>query len=118
MHAQACTVSDGASIPDEESPAWSATRWFGAAPAPGAQQRLRGARPAVAERGAGAKRRRRGGEKGLWNSYPLEEVPHRLVFAIAVIIWEGQPVFVKDTNKAGIAAFIRAGGQPTVITGG
>jgi hypothetical protein len=32
-------------------------------------QRLRGARPAVAERGAGAKRRRRGGEKGLWNSF-------------------------------------------------
>jgi hypothetical protein len=29
-----------------------------------------GARPAVAEQGAGAKRRRRVGEKGLWNSYP------------------------------------------------
>jgi hypothetical protein len=41
------------------------------ASAPGVQQRLRGARPAVAERGAGAKRRRRVGEKGLWNSYPL-----------------------------------------------
>jgi hypothetical protein len=39
-------------------------------PAPGAQQRLRGARPTVAERGARAKRRRRVGEKGLWNSYP------------------------------------------------
>jgi hypothetical protein len=30
----------------------------------GAQQRLRGARPAIAERGAGTKRRRRGGKRG------------------------------------------------------
>jgi transposase len=52
--------------------AWRKGNRYG--PAPGAQQRLRGARPAVAERGAGAKRRR-AGENGLWNSYPSRGMP-------------------------------------------
>jgi hypothetical protein len=40
-------------------------------PAPWRPARCHDVRPAVAERGAGATRRRRGGEKGLYFSYPL-----------------------------------------------
>jgi hypothetical protein len=40
----------------------------------------------------------------------LEKVPHRLVFAIAVVIWKDKPVVVKHTDKAWITPFIRTRG--------
>jgi hypothetical protein len=48
----------------------------------------------------------------------LEEVPHGLVFAIAVIIWKGKPVVVEHPDKTGITAFIRTRRESPMVTGG
>jgi hypothetical protein len=52
------------------------------------------------------------------NMWIFQDIAHGLVFPIAIIVGEGQPVCVNDTDKTGVAAFIRACGEPTVIAGG
>ena len=46
----------------------------------------------------------------------LQEIPHGLVFPVAVVVRKRQPVGIHDADKAWIAAFIRARRQSSVIT--
>src|SRR3990172_7875432 len=48
----------------------------------------------------------------------LEDVPHRQVHAVPVVVGEGDGVVVDDADEAGLAALVGAVGVPLLVDGG